>query len=170
MLHRCLEVNLRQNLGLIDEPRLSSTPPPRLNTAMLKRKGDPLRTGTTKVKKRNQVKIRTLLIPDSDEEIPHSNINTTYSQLVKTRVKASGQANSVTSKILPLLEVPGTANDLPEDHADYTEDTDTILQTVAPNTSEARKKRKKENDSVSLLIYLQPHFINCHSDENAIMA
>lgn len=136
---------------------------------MSKRRGESLRTGKPKVKKRNGVKIRSLLIPDSDEENPVSNVDTSYTRLVKTRVTTSGQVGRVTSRSFPFLEVKSTVNDPPEDYANHTEDT--ILQIAVPKTSETRKKRKKENDSVAPLIYLRPHPIDHHHlDENALVA
>ena len=142
----CLKASFARTLY----PITNHAPPLFFHTsAMSKRGGESTGTGNPRVKKRKGVKIRTTLIPDSDEEVPTSNVNTDYARWVKTRVTTSGGVESVTMSSVPLVEVADNTNDLPpgvgtEPAADIAPDNATSATQVA------RRNRKKENDSVSL--------------------
>ena len=113
---------------------------------MSKRGGEPTRAGNSKVKKRKNVKIRTTLIPDSDEETPLPNANAEYMRWVKTCITTSGDGSVTTSRI-PLVDMSETKDDplLPlEVDTDYT----TLEDTVRATTTTQRRQRKS-NDSVS---------------------
>lgn len=116
-------------------------------STMSKRGGDSIRNGYPTVKKRKGVKIRTLAIPDSDEESAPSNVTSDYARLVKTRVKASGEAGSVTTSSILLTEVADITNDPPLEVD--TGFTDTVLEDAVLTNRVTTRKRTKANDSVS---------------------
>ena len=122
---------------------------------MSKRGSESIPRGNPKVKKRNGVKIRTLLIPDSDEESPPLNVDTEYARWVKTRVTTSGQAGRITTGSVPLIEAADVTDNAPLEVNNELAG-DTVIGDAVPKTSETRKKQKKAaNDSVSLLIHIR---------------
>jgi len=116
---------------------------------MTKRHGDPAYGVKVRVKKRKGIKVRTIAIPDSDDEGP-SNVNTEYARLLKTRATTSGKADSVTMSSLPLFEVKNTTHE--DEPLEPCLDSEEPDRTVAENTpvasKPAKKRRKKANDSV----------------------
>jgi len=113
---------------------------------MAKRHGDSTHGVNVRVKKRKGIKVRTVAVPDSDEENHTPNVNTEYVRLLKTRVATSGKADSVTMDSLALFEVKGvTHNDSSEPTIDGHEEIAT--EGAIPATT-AKKRRKKKNDSV----------------------
>ena len=73
-----------------------------LPLTMSKRGEDSTHIRVTKVKKRKGVKIRTLMVPESDKEDLPLNIKTDYARLVQTQVTASGKVGGVTTSSIPL--------------------------------------------------------------------
>lgn len=120
---------------------------------MLKREGASIRSGNHKVKKRKGVKIRSTIIPDSDEENPPLNANTEYARLVRTRVTASGKVGSITTSSLPIVEAAGNIpNPPPEVDVGHTIDTvaeDTTVSVFPIAQKRKKPRRKRGNDSVS---------------------
>lgn len=123
---------------------------------MSKRGGESNHAGKPRVKKRKGVKIRSTLIPDSDEDNPPSNVKPEYVRWVKTRVTASGQVGSVTASSVELMDLGGTNDDPPLEFNTEHEAGDVVLQGVAPKTSGTRRKKEKANDSVSYLLTFAP--------------
>ena len=123
-------------------------------STMSKRAGELTRKGNPKVKRHNGVKIRSTLIPDSDEESP-SSTNVDCMRWVKTRVTTSGNAGSVKTSNIPLVDAPDVVDDPPTE-ADAPCAGDTLLEDTVPATQVTRRQRKKQNDSVSLLVYFHP--------------
>jgi len=113
---------------------------------MSKRGGESTRN--QKVKKRKGIKIRTTVIPDSDEEGLPVNVNTDYARLVQTRVTASGKVGSITTSSVPLLEGEEATEDFSSE-ADIIRASDPVVDGIVTVVQKARKKRKKANDSVS---------------------
>ena len=138
---------------------------------MSKREGGTTQRGNPTVKKRKGVKIRTVFIPDSDEEGHPSNINTTdYARLVRTQVKPSGKVGNVTTSSIPLLEAEDVTNDvLPEVDTNHSEVA--VVEDVEAANPPTRRRRKKANDSVSLAL-MQPllYLTNSLSDQDAFLA
>ena len=119
---------------------------------MSKRERRPTRPGNPVVKKRKGVKIRTIMVPDSDEEGSPSNVNTTdYARLVRTQVTQSGKVGSVTTSSVPLLEVEDILKNTPLPEADTDQWENAVVEDAGALTPATRKRRKKENDSVSLM-------------------
>ena len=144
------------------------------HTPMLKREGRPAHRGNPKVKKYKGVKIRALMVPESNEEDHTSNVKTDYAHLVQTRVTASGKVGGITTSSIPLQEVEDVTNDvLLEVHTDCAGHNigDTVIEDVVPVVPVTRKKRKKANDSVSLI---QPYLFSCSAnsfiDQDAFLA
>ena len=119
---------------------------------MSKRGAEPTRSGNSKVKKRKNVKIRSTLIPDSDEEPPPLNVDTQYMRWVKTRVTASGDGKVTTSKV-PFSEMMSGIEDdpllLPE-----VDTNDMTLEDTGRTTTATQRRRRKVNDSVSYSLAL----------------
>lgn len=139
---------------------------------MSKRGGESVHRGKPIVKKRKGVKIRSMLILDSDDDNPPSNASTEYIRWVKTRVTTSGQVGQVrsvtTSSVAP-VDLGGIAdNPLLEVSTEHTEDT--ILQDATSEIRATRRKRGKANDSVSFCLPSSSCLINGHSDQDAIVA
>ena len=124
----------------------------------------------SKVKKRRGVKIRTTIIPDSDEEDLPSNVNVDYARLVRTRVTASGKIGSVTTNSVPLLEGEEiTADSSLEAGTDCAGDP--VVGDVVMVVPTARRKQKKANDSVSIVEFiLFSGLANDPSDKDAVLA
>ena len=102
---------------------------------------------TTKVKKRKGVGVRTIIVPDSDEEDTLPTDSEEYALVTKTRVGASGRAERVSMTSVPIFEVeqPDILAPLEENLGDSTEvakNVDVVLKVPA-------KRRKRVNDSVS---------------------
>jgi len=136
---------------------------------MSKRRSDSTRGVHVKVKKRKGVKVRIVNVPDSDDEGP-SRINTEYARLLKTRVSASGKAESVTMDRLPLPEAKvkrAAQNNPPESTVDGYEEI-----TTGPTIpdAKAKKKRKRLNDSVSTLVTEGFSCANNSSDKDTGLA
>jgi len=134
---------------------------------MAKQYGDSIRRGNIHIKKRKGIKVRTVNVPDSDEEGPHPNIDVEYARLLKTRVATSGKADSVTMTSLPLFEVKDSARD---DSSELTTDRheEFIVENVIPVTMGKKKRRKKMNDSVRLFLPIkQSSYANDPSDQDA---
>ena len=122
---------------------------------MTKRHGDPAYGVKVRVKKRKGVKVRTIAIPDSDNEEP-SNVDTEYARLLKTRVTTSGKADSVTMNSLPLIEAKNTHNDDSLEPCLNTQESyETVTENMVPSKP-AKKKHKKANDSVRRLTVTNP--------------
>lgn len=118
---------------------------------MSKREGGRTQRGNPAVKKRKGVKIRTVMVPDSDDEGTPSNVNTTdYARLVRTRVTPSGKVGSVTTSSVPLLEVEDIVNDTLPPDVDANHGESAVFEDAVAPIPATRKRRKKENDSVSL--------------------
>jgi len=115
---------------------------------MAKRHGDPAYGVKVGVKKRKGIKVRTVTVPDSDDEGP-SNVDTEYARLLKTRVTTSGKADSVTMNSLPLFEIKNTTHsDEPSELCvNSLEPDETVAENTAPSKP-AKKRRRKANDSV----------------------
>jgi len=137
---------------------------------MSKRDGGSIRRSNPKVRKRNGVKIRTVMVPESDEEDPPSNVNTDYARLVQTRVTPSGKIGSITTSSIPLLETDDTADNVLLEPVD----TDCIGETAVedmPTIPTTQKKRKKANDSVCCIqLFSLPGLADSLSDKNAVLA
>jgi len=113
---------------------------------MTKRYGDSAHGVNIRFKKRRGVKVRTVSIPDSDEEGFPPNVDTEYARLLKTRVTTSGKADSVTMDSLTLFEVkPADHNDPLDPTIDIYEEP--VVEETIPITT-MKKRRKKANDSV----------------------
>jgi len=95
--------------------------------------------------------IRTTHVPDSDDEGPPPNVDTEYARLLKTRVTASGEIDSVTMKTLPLFEDKDIACDSLEPAVDCPDEV-TADNTPPLMTVPAKKKRKRGNDSVRCIL------------------
>jgi len=90
-------------------PRVQSTRHP-FSPSMTKRHRDSTRGVNTKFKKQKGVKVRTVSIPDSDEEGLPSNVETEYARLLKTRATTSGKVDGVTMNSLTLFEAKAAAS------------------------------------------------------------
>ena len=131
---------------------------------MSKRGGESIHGGKPIVKKRKGVKIRSTLIPDSDEDDAPSSVNAEYIRWVKTRVTTSGQVGSITTSSVAFMDPEGTTNDPPlEANTDdsplevSSEQTQDIgLQGAATKIRGDQRKQRKKNDSVSFPPYLHP--------------
>ena len=125
---------------------------------MTKRHADPAPGTKARVKKRRGVKVRTVTIPDSDGE-DSSNVDTEYARLLRTRVTASGKADSVTMNSLPLFEVKKVADDDNLSDPGLNIQPEEVSVENAVPSKPAKKPRKKANDSVRYLefIELSPH-------------
>jgi len=128
--------------------------------------GDSIHGIEVKVKKRKGVKVRTVNVPESDDEAPPPNVDTEYARLLKTRVATSGKADSVTMNTLRLNEVKDTT------HSDALElAPNTCDESIADNTipgMPAKKPRKKMNDSVRYTVFTKPSSHADHpSDQDA---
>lgn len=124
---------------------------------MSKRHWDPTYSVKVSVKKRKGVKVRTTAIPDSDDEVPPK-VDTEYARLLKTRVAASGKADSVTMSSLPLFELKATAhNDEPLDPGLNSQPEEDFVDSerMSP-TKPVKKPRKKANDSVCYCVSAKP--------------
>jgi hypothetical protein len=119
--------------------------PPSLSPLMAKRHGDSVHGANPKVKKRKGIKVRTISVPDSDDEGPPPNVNAGFARLLKTRVSTSGKAESVTMSSLPLFEVKNSAHD---DSEPVIDDHEAVLVENKIPSKTAKKRRKKVNDSV----------------------
>ncbi|KAF9780597.1 hypothetical protein BJ322DRAFT_1112587 [Thelephora terrestris] len=123
---------------------------------MFKREGGLTHSGNPKVKKRKGVKIRTVIIPDSDEESPTPNVKMDYARLVQTHVTASGKVGSVTATSVPFVEAaeylangsmldidndPNLASDIP-------------IHNVVPEMQVTKMRRKRGNDSTKMKSWL----------------
>ena len=143
---------------------------------MSKREGGPSRHGNPTVKKRKGVKIRAVIILDSDEEGPPTNPSTTdYARLVRTRVTPSGKVGNVTTSSVPLLEVQDITNYVPLE-VDTNHNTDVVVAAAVEDSTVAaipttRRRWKKANDSVSLMP-IQPlsYHTNSTLDQDAFLA
>lgn len=132
---------------------ISLSPP-----SMRKRKGDSSTGTKVKVKKLRGVKIRSIAVPDSDDEDQSRKDSPEYARLVKTRVSTLRKADSVTMSSLQLTE-DGAPND---DSAPITDDLgpavndndEATVENVEVPVTTARKERKKANDSVGSLCYV----------------
>ena len=130
---------------------------------MAKRHGDSTHGISTKVKKRKGVKVRTVNIPDSDDEGSAPNIDTEYARLLKTRVATSGKAGSITMSNIPLLEIHHIAHDDSlEPISDNREEI--VAENTIPSTP-AKKRRKKKNDSVCCTLLTKPFYHADHSPD-----
>jgi len=118
---------------------------------MAKRHGESTHSVEVKVKRRKGVKVRTVNVPDSDDEAPPPNVDTEYARLLKTRVTASGKADSITMNTLKLTEVRDATHNGP---LEPTPDTceESIVENAIPSMP-AKKRRKKMNDSVRCTIF-----------------
>jgi len=153
---RILFVGLQPEAHLVSKAPLSHSrhlsfffPP------MTKRHGDPVHGVKVKVKKRKGIKVRTVTVPDSDEEGP-SNVNTEYVRLLKTHATTTGKADSVTMNSLPLFEVKNiTHNNEPlEPCLNDQEPGETVSENTVPSKP-VKKRRKKANDSVRCPIFIE---------------
>ena len=118
---------------------------------MSKRGNDPPRQGNLKIKKRKGVRTQAILVPDSDDESLLSNVTVDYARLVKTRVSSSGKAGAITATSIRLLEAESTPKDPPLEVVDD-DPVDAATEVIVPIISATPKKRKKANDSVSLIL------------------
>lgn len=114
---------------------------------MAKRHGDSTNGVGLRLKKRRGIKVRTIYVPDSDDEDPPPKIGADYARLLKTRVTTSGKADNVTMKTLPLFEDKEIAHDSSEPTIDSPEDV-RVENTLPARTAPAKRQRKKANDSV----------------------
>ena len=117
---------------------------------MSKRGSDPTRRGSLQIKKRKGVRTQAILVPDSDDESLPSNVTTDYARLVKTRVNLSGKVGAITATNVRLLEVETAPKDPPLEVV-VDDPVDAATEVVVPIISATQKKRKKANDSVSLI-------------------
>jgi hypothetical protein len=126
---------------------------------MTKRYGDSAHGLSVKVKKRRGVLVRTVNIPDSDDEGEGSpsNVNAEYARTVKTRVTTSGKAGSVIMNTLQVFEVEDTPRDSPELIVNSYEEVMVDNTRSTAETVKAKKQRKKANDSVSPFHYRLIH-------------
>lgn len=124
---------------------------------MSKRAGEPVYVRPTKVKKRKGVGSRIISVPNSDEEDFPRTSGDEYARVTKTRIATSGKAERVYVSTVPVLEVeqPSTPT-LPEEDGAYAAD---VEEKAAPAVK--KKRRKKDNDSVSDPVY-QPLCIADH--------
>jgi len=124
---------------------------------MAKRHGDTTYGVKVKVKKRRGVKVRTINVPDSDDEGPPK-VDTEYARLLKTRVAASGKADSITMNTLPVFELKATThNDDSLDPGLDGQPEESIVENTPPSMP-AKKPRKKANDSVCYPSHLLVYF------------
>ena len=136
---------------------------------MSKRGGEPTRGGHSKVKKRKNVKIRTTLIPDSDEETPAlPNANSEYIRWVKTRVATSGDGSVTTSRI-PLVDMP-EAEDDPLLLLEEVDTDDATQEDTVRTTTTTRRRQMKSNDSVSCPLTSTLSLVDNDSDQDEIVA
>ena len=134
---------------------------------MAKRHGDPTRGVSVNVKKRKGIKVRTVNIPDSDDDAPPMKTDTEYARLLKTRVTTSGKVDSVTMDSLPLFEIED--HNLLEQTADYYEAAE--AENTIPSVTAKKKRRKKANDSVSVAVLTTRLFdADNPPDQNANLA
>jgi hypothetical protein len=117
---------------------------------MAKRHGDPIHGAGTKVKKRKGIKIRTVIVPDSDDEGPPPNVDAGYARLLKTRVATSGKAESVTTSSLLLFEDKEIVHNDSEPTTDNPEPL-VVENTIPSRRARKQRRRKKGNDSVRTL-------------------
>lgn len=119
--------------------------------SMTKRHGDSTHGVNVKFKKQKGVKVRTVSIPDSDEEGLTPNVEIEYARLLKTRATTSGKVDSVTMDNLKLFEAKAAAHNEPSDPLTDTHE-EFVAETIPIKI--AKKRRKKANDSVrSILFY-----------------
>ena len=118
-------------------------------TTMSKRGNSPPSKGNTKVKRRKGIKVRAIVIPDSDEGCIPQNVGTDYARLVQTQVKTSGKVGNITTYSVSFLDTEGVANDLlaEVDTNDVGDMVENVTLAMIPKT---RRKQRKANDSVSL--------------------
>ena len=137
---------------------------------MSKREGESVHGGNPTFKKRKSVKARAILIADSDEENPPPNASADYARWVRTRVTSSGQVGSVTTSSVPLADVADITDEPPLE-VGTVDARDMDPQGVVPKIQKVQRKRKKANDSVSLITHLRSPFLthNC-SDKDAVVA
>ena len=102
---------------------------------------------TVKVKRQNGIRIRTVTVPDSDDDNPVLKVDTEYARLFKTRVSAAGKAENVTMKTLQIFEAKEVPQDNPEPIAN---DCEAVITENPTSTKKAKKQRKRGNDSVSV--------------------
>jgi hypothetical protein len=120
---------------------------------MTKRYWDSTRGTGVKVKKRKGMKVRTVNVPDSDDEDPTPKVETEYARLLKTRVATSGKAESVTRNSLPVFEVKAIShNNSLEPTVDSYEE---VVVGNATPTTKAKKQRKRVNDSVHCVLFIE---------------
>jgi len=134
---------------------------------MAKRPHDSSRGITVKVKRRKGVRIRTVTVPDSDDERPPSNNSIEYARSVRTRASTAGKAESVTTKTVRILEAKDVRQDDPEPSADNHEE---VIEENPIPTKKAKKQRKKKNDSVRRIVFTQPFYTNRFLDQDANLA
>lgn len=125
---------------------------PSFSSSMAKRHGDSTYGVNTKVKKRKGIKVRTVNVPDSDDEGHSRNVETERARLLKTRVTASGKADSVTMNSLPLFEVESVVHGGLEPTIDSNEEV--MAENTIPVIATAKKRRKKMNDSVRSVLLI----------------
>ena len=117
---------------------------------MAKRHGDFIHGAGTKVKKRKGIKIRTVIVPDSDDEGPPPNVDAGYARLLKTHVTTSGKAESVTTSSLLLFEDKEIVHNDSEPTTDNPEPL-VVENTIPSRRARKQRRRKKGNDSVRTL-------------------
>jgi hypothetical protein len=117
---------------------------------MTKRHADPTHGPKAKVKKRKGVKVRTVNVPDSDDEGCPPNIDTEYVRLLKTRIATSGKADSITTSSLAISEAKEVVHD---DSLEPTIDNhEEVAVENTIRTTKVKKRRKKANDSVRCVL------------------
>ena len=118
---------------------------------MSKRPGGSISKPGIKVKKRKGIKVRSINVPESDDESPLPDANIDYARLLKTRIATSGKAGSVTMDALPVFEVEDAT------HADSLELPVSGNEIAVENTvlvAKSKKRRKKANDSVRKRLFI----------------
>jgi hypothetical protein len=110
-----------------------------------------------KVRRQKGVRIRTITVPDSDDENPPPNIGVEFARSVKTRVSTAGKAESVTMKAVRIFE----AKDVRQDNLEpLVHDHEEVIAEDPIPTKKARKQRTKKNDSVRPFVFTQHFYTN----------
>ena len=134
---------------------------------MAKRPHESSRGVIVKVKRRNGVRVRTVTVPDSDDERPPSNNKIEYARSVKTRASVAGKAETVTVKAVRIFEAEGVRQDDPEPFIHNHEE---LIAGDPVPTKKARKQWKKKNDSVRRIVFTLHFYTNGLPDKDANLA
>lgn len=134
------------------------------SSTMAKRYGDLAYGLNVTVKKRRGVLVRTVNVPDSDDDDSPPGTKTEYARTLKTRVTTSGKAGSTTTSALQVFKAEDPPRDSPELIIDgYDEVMVDNIQRSMTETVRAKIRRKKQNDSVSPFQYRLIHSHRHHT-------